>query len=125
MDGLEAIRKIKERSNGSSVKVIALSASAFDEDRTAVLASGADDFVRKPVTAEALLETIRTLTDVEYEYAEESPAASAAGPCKRTPTQPLGFASFKSPAASPKRPRHRPVHLPVPLRCSSFASEVF
>ena len=71
MGGHEAIRALRASPEGRDVLIIALSASAFDEDRAAVLASGADDFVRKPVTAEFLLETIRALAGLAYDYAED------------------------------------------------------
>lgn len=49
MDGLEATRRIRELEGGREVKIAALSASVFKEDRDKVLAAGADDFVTKPI----------------------------------------------------------------------------
>ena len=49
MDGLEATRRIRALEGGGEVKIVALSASVFKEDRDQVLAAGADDFVAKPV----------------------------------------------------------------------------
>ena len=43
-----ATRRIKATEQGQSTKVIALTASAFEEDRHEVWAAGCDDFVRKP-----------------------------------------------------------------------------
>ena len=50
MDGYEATRQIKDRAEatGRSAIVIALTASAFEEDRDAILEAGCDDFIRKP-----------------------------------------------------------------------------
>jgi signal transduction histidine kinase/DNA-binding response OmpR family regulator len=51
MDGLEATQKIKaaaEADGEPSTFIIALTASAFREDRARILASGCDDFMRKP-----------------------------------------------------------------------------
>ncbi len=70
MDGHEATRRIREHPGRNNVKIVALSASAFEEDREAVLAIGADDFIRKPVTVDNLLETIGYHLGVEYEYAD-------------------------------------------------------
>jgi signal transduction histidine kinase/ActR/RegA family two-component response regulator len=49
MDGLEATRRIRALEGGGEVKIVALSASVFKEDRDQVLAAGADDFVAKPI----------------------------------------------------------------------------
>ncbi len=50
LDGYEATRRIKEKAAvmGIVTKVVALTASAFEEDRAAILKAGCDDFVRKP-----------------------------------------------------------------------------
>ena len=47
VDGYQATRIIKE-SNGPETKVIAVTASAFEEERARVLEAGCDDFLRKP-----------------------------------------------------------------------------
>jgi two-component system sensor histidine kinase/response regulator len=73
MDGHEATRRIREHPEGGDVKIVALSASAFEEDRAAVLATGADDFIRKPVTMDSLLETIKRHLCIDYEYADDPP----------------------------------------------------
>ncbi|MBF0561188.1 MAG: PAS domain S-box protein [Alphaproteobacteria bacterium] len=83
MGGHEAIRCIRATPLGTKVRIVALSASAFEQDRAAVMASGADAFIRKPVTAETLLETIHVLTGIEYDYDEdagEPPAVAMAVP---------------------------------------------
>ena len=77
MDGHEATRRLREEPDGREVKVVALSASAFDEDRDAVMATGADDFVRKPVIFEDLLATIASHLDIAYDYVDEPPPTSA------------------------------------------------
>jgi len=72
MDGREATRRIKAMPEGQEVVIVALSASAFEADREAVMAIGADDFLRKPVTAEDLLPIIGRHLNIEYDYAEET-----------------------------------------------------
>jgi CheY-like chemotaxis protein len=72
MDGLEATRRIKADPRGKGTAIVVLTASALDEDRRAVAHSGADGFVAKPCREEELLETIRALLKVEYEYEERS-----------------------------------------------------
>ena len=80
MGGHEAIRRLRALSGGEALRIVALTASAFEEDREAVLASGADEFVHKPVVAEVLLETIRSLTGIEYDYVEEGASPSTGTP---------------------------------------------
>jgi CheY-like chemotaxis protein len=48
MDGYEATRRIKADPEGRKTVVVALTASAFAEDRQRVQAAGCDDFVSKP-----------------------------------------------------------------------------
>ena len=76
-----------------------LTASAMDEDRRAVAESGADDFLSKPCREDELLEKMRALLNIAYDYEETSGAdhagsqalsaeklgATAAGADRRTP----------------------------------------
>jgi CheY-like chemotaxis protein len=70
MDGLEATRRIKADPRGKETVIVALTASAMDEDRQAVFQSGADDFVAKPCNEDELLEAIRALLNIAYDYEE-------------------------------------------------------
>jgi PAS domain S-box-containing protein len=74
MNGLEAIKRIRSSAGGKKVKIISVTASAFDEDRKKAMEIGADDFLGKPFREEVLLEKIRALLKVEYIYTDE-PAA--------------------------------------------------
>lgn len=78
MDGLEAIKEIKSRMQGRETVIIALTASVFEEDRKIVLASGGDDFVRKPFREGVLLEKISQHLGAVYVYEEEQ-ATSKSG----------------------------------------------
>lgn len=49
-DGLEAIRQIRALEGGRAVKIAGISASVFQQDKAHILASGADDFVPKPLS---------------------------------------------------------------------------
>ncbi len=75
MDGLEATRRIKADPRGEETMVVVLTASAMDDDRRTVAESGADDFVAKPCREDELLEKMRSLLKVTYEYEEVSDAA--------------------------------------------------
>jgi signal transduction histidine kinase/DNA-binding response OmpR family regulator len=71
MDGLEATRRIKADPRGGDTAIVALTASALDEDRRAVAESHADDFVAKPCREDELLEKMRSLLKIDYDYEEE------------------------------------------------------
>ena len=48
MDGHEAIRQIRAMGGGEIPKIIAVTASAMEENRQELLGIGADDFISKP-----------------------------------------------------------------------------
>ena len=85
MDGYEATRRIRE-AHGTGVKIVALSASVFVDNRTQALVDGADAFIAKPFREEDLLEQIRQLTGVEYECRPASDTARE-GPCDNRPNE--------------------------------------
>ncbi|WP_414563226.1 MULTISPECIES: ATP-binding protein [unclassified Anabaena] len=53
--------------------IIALTASAFEEERQKILANGCDDFIRKPFTREVLLEKLHQHLGVKYISQIETP----------------------------------------------------
>ena len=60
MSGVDAARAL--RAKGVTAPIAALTADAFDEDRRACLAAGMDDFLVKPLTQEALRDTLTRWT---------------------------------------------------------------
>jgi signal transduction histidine kinase/CheY-like chemotaxis protein len=72
MDGYEATRRIKANTEGQSTVVIAITASAFDEERAKIMATGCDDFVRKPIREALLLSKIAQHLGVRYLYESSS-----------------------------------------------------
>ncbi|MGQ4646898.1 response regulator [Lyngbya aestuarii] len=68
MDGYEATRRIKAHPQGQATVIIALTASAFEENRSTVLSAGCDDFLRKPFRQEELWEKIAQHLGVRYLY---------------------------------------------------------
>ena len=52
MDGIAAARAIRSRDDGQDVRIVALTANAFDEDRERCFAAGMDDFIAKPILPE-------------------------------------------------------------------------
>ena len=77
MDGYEATRQIRARGAGAT-KIIALTASAFEENRQQVLDAGCDDFVRKPFRTEELFAKIAEHLGAVYVYDEEPAPTLAA-----------------------------------------------
>ncbi len=79
MDGYVATQTIRRRAQqqGRDIVIIALTASAFEEDRQDVLTAGCDDFIRKPFQETELFEVIRTHLQVEYLYADPEPLESS------------------------------------------------
>src|SRR6202042_1569206 len=75
MDGREAIRRIRAMADGKEPKIIAVTASAMDENRQDLMAIGADDFISKPFRDVDLFEKIHRHAGVEYDYAEDVAAA--------------------------------------------------
>ena len=71
MDGYEATRRIKASEGGSSVPVIAITASAFEDDVQNVLKSGADICIRKPLSPEDVYEALGKLLGIRFLYADE------------------------------------------------------
>ena len=78
MDGYDATRKIKAEEGGQQTIIVALTASAFEEDRQRVLEIGCDDFVRKPYHETVLFETLARHLDMRYIYAGEPAGESSA-----------------------------------------------
>ena len=61
-------RVFKEKENEKHTPIIALTATAFNENRTLTLKIGCDDFIPKPFREEVLLDKIATYTGVKYIY---------------------------------------------------------
>jgi two-component system sensor histidine kinase/response regulator len=80
MDGCEAIRRIRSGPGGAEVKIISVTASAFEEDRRKALDAGADDFLAKPFREAALFERVGKLLGVEYVMAERTPGGGDGSP---------------------------------------------
>jgi signal transduction histidine kinase/CheY-like chemotaxis protein/ligand-binding sensor domain-containing protein len=80
LDGLEVTRRIRayeEATGRPHVPIIALSASALEQERGEILAAGCDDFVAKPFRASTIFNTLAEYLGVRYEYDDvEAPAAT-------------------------------------------------
>ena len=74
MDGLEATRRIRELPGGREVKIVAVTASVFMEQRDEILKAGMDDVVRKPYRFNEIYECMAQQLGVQYTYAEAQDA---------------------------------------------------
>ncbi len=72
MDGMEATRRIRELPGGRDVKIVAVTASAFTEERNQLLAGGMDDYVRKPYQAAEIYDCLSKYLGVKYIYESAS-----------------------------------------------------
>ncbi|MEZ4669433.1 MAG: two-component regulator propeller domain-containing protein [Anaerolineae bacterium] len=70
MDGMEATKQLRALPIGKTMKIIALTASVYEEEQSAVIDIGCDDFVRKPVHADTVFELLGRYLGVKYAYAD-------------------------------------------------------
>ncbi|EQC44162.1 response regulator, partial [Bacteriovorax sp. DB6_IX] len=62
MDGLSATKEILKREKTKDLKIVAMTANSFKEDRDACIASGMIDFISKPVKISRLVEVIEKIS---------------------------------------------------------------
>ncbi|MES0360866.1 MAG: ATP-binding protein, partial [Anaerolineales bacterium] len=70
MDGHQATMHIKGTAKGQDTVIIALTATAFEEERERVLFEGCEDFVRKPFREEEIFDMLVKYLDVRFIYEE-------------------------------------------------------
>lgn len=70
LDGFETVRQIKNSNKGKETVVIALTASAYEEDRDRMLDAGCDDFVRKPFVEKEIFTVMEKHLGIKYIYEE-------------------------------------------------------
>ncbi|MGB3241215.1 MAG: CHASE2 domain-containing protein [Geitlerinemataceae cyanobacterium] len=78
MDGIEMIRKIRSVSQFKEIPIVVSSASVFEADRQEALEAGADRFLPKPISVDALLATLETILNCSWIY-QEMPANTPSG----------------------------------------------
>jgi CheY-like chemotaxis protein len=94
MDGHEATHRIKARPKGQDTVIIALTATAFEEDREQILLEGCDDFVRKPFRKDEIYDMLAKHLGVQFLYEE--------GPVPQVPARPTEAAAPAAYAPSPE-----------------------
>jgi signal transduction histidine kinase/ligand-binding sensor domain-containing protein/CheY-like chemotaxis protein len=70
MDGYEATRRIKATLKGHATAIIALTASALEEDRSVILSEGCDGYMRKPFRDHELFAALEKHLGVRFVYEE-------------------------------------------------------
>ncbi|MBP9712763.1 MAG: PAS domain S-box protein [Sterolibacterium sp.] len=80
MDGLEATRRIRQLPLTRQPKILMLTASAFEDDHRIAIASGIDEYLRKPLEDDALFSAIERLLNrsLPREIQPSSPAGTSA-----------------------------------------------
>jgi CheY-like chemotaxis protein len=68
MDGDEAARRIRQRSGGEQVKIVAVTASAFAEQQQEMLDAGMDDLVSKPFRFNEIYDCLSRQLGLRYIY---------------------------------------------------------
>jgi PAS domain S-box-containing protein len=74
MDGIEATRTIRQLPGGNEVKIVAVTASVFKEQKNEMLAAGMDDFVHKPYRFNEIYDALSDALEVKYIYASAETA---------------------------------------------------
>ncbi|NPV00810.1 MAG: PAS domain S-box protein [Brevinematales bacterium] len=68
MNGYEVIEKIRSNEKDTRTPIIALTASAFDEEKNKILERGADGYIRKPFKIEEIFKAVHAHLAVPYIY---------------------------------------------------------
>ncbi len=66
MNGMEAARRIRSLDGGRAVKIVALTASVFTEQRSEMLGAGMDEILHKPFQARQIFDCIERFLGVRY-----------------------------------------------------------
>ncbi len=90
MDGVEATRRIRQLPHGREVRIVAVTASALQEQRDELLAAGMDDFVRKPYRSSEIYDCMAKHLGVRYRY--EASGAATPGSATHPPLTPATLA---------------------------------
>ena len=91
MDAHEAIRRIRAMECGKDAKIIAVTASAMDDNRQELMEIGANDFIGKPFREVELFQKIHSHLGVEYVYAEDPTPAVPERAAELTPGSLAGW----------------------------------
>lgn len=66
LNGIEATRQIRTASSLKDVKIVAVSASHFNVTQQESISAGCDDYIKKPISKEKLLDIVGRLLDITW-----------------------------------------------------------
>jgi len=76
MNGMEATKRIKATQAGQNTKIVAVTAHVLEEERKEILASGCDDFIRKPLEETEVFDALAKHLGVKFLYTKEKAAGA-------------------------------------------------
>ncbi|MCU7904750.1 MAG: transporter substrate-binding protein [Candidatus Thiodiazotropha sp. (ex Epidulcina cf. delphinae)] len=76
MDGYQATSKIRSLPGGDTVKIVAITASAYKEQRKNILDAGCDEVVHKPFLTQEIFDALAKQLGVRYRYEESAVEAT-------------------------------------------------
>ena len=62
VSGQEVVRQVRAHPSGAATRIVAVTASAFEEDRAALLALGCDEFLRKPYQRQDVIDLVARIS---------------------------------------------------------------
>ncbi len=77
MDGPTATAKIRRLAGGEQVKIVALTASALQDEAANIMQYGFDKFLAKPYKMETIYDTMAELLELDYEYERDQEATKS------------------------------------------------
>ncbi|NEQ31395.1 MAG: response regulator [Leptolyngbya sp. SIO4C5] len=89
LDGYQAtrqIREIEQQTDRPHTRIIAITASAFEEQQTQIFEAGCDDFVRKPFREEVIFNKLAQHLGVQFVYESSLPASPLSPPAIAAPS---------------------------------------
>ncbi|MDC8760905.1 response regulator, partial [Janthinobacterium fluminis] len=89
LDGLEVTRRVRAHAALAQPRIVMLTASAFEEEKQAALAAGADEFLRKPVERAQLYQALERQLQLRFLR-----RAAAAAPAPRAPLRGADLAAL-------------------------------
>ncbi|GEM_PF-3218249 len=119
MDGLEATRVIRAQDIGSSLRIIAMTASTMQGDREKCLEAGMDGYISKPIDIKELVNTLKKcrVSASSLAYSQAHPESLAPDIFSSTPIQPVTAAPISTPIPAPaptRPPTPAPTSTPAP-----------
>jgi CheY-like chemotaxis protein len=80
LNGLDATRRIRALPAGGDIRIIAVTASVFPDDRSQAIAAGCDEFAEKPIQTARLIELIGQLLQLDWIRPADSGSRSPSVP---------------------------------------------